>query len=442
LALAIDRYATFDPSFTVLLDVFRPLVSDGEFFNVLRRVGDATDDRSLRAVPLQLADARALHPTIRPHIFVVVVDSLRPDYLSPYNPAVTFTPAIDAFARESTVMQRAFTPYAGTALSQPALWAGGLIPRAMYVKPFADVNNLERLLRAGGYRRYISVDEILSLILEDWQDVVRLDAHIAQPEREEEAFKFDLCTTVGELSRRLEADGTDTPVFFYSQPQSVHIRALAPDHYPGTRNERTGTAQLFKPAVDAISRIDGCFGNLVQFLKRRDVYDQSIIVLTSDHGDSYGEAGRWGHAFYVAPEILRIPLIIRVPDALRADRRSDPHAVALLTDLTPTLYDLLGIGTSTGPLLGRSLLPRSTAPPAPSNDMFLIQSSYSRVFGLLDGAGDWLYTADANRLREEFYDLREGGTVAQSIPDSLRYRRSLLERLRQLDRYYGHPDVE
>ena len=150
-SLAIERYAVFDTSLHVLLDLFRPMVTDGEFFWMVRRAGDATDDRSLAPVTLRVAEGQDAPAAYRPHIFVIVVDSLRPDYLSPYNPKVTFTPAIAAFARESIVLRRAFTPYAGTALSQPALWAGGLIQRAMYVKPFAAVNNLERLLATNGY---------------------------------------------------------------------------------------------------------------------------------------------------------------------------------------------------------------------------------------------------------------------------------------------------
>jgi sulfatase-like protein len=443
LSLAIERYATFDTSFAVLLDVFRPMVSDDEFYDVLRRVGDATDDRSLSPVPLRIGVEPHARPSYRPHIFIFTIDSLRPDYLSAYNPSVTFTPAVGAFAKESVVMRQAFTPYAGTALSQPALWAGGLIQRAMYVKPFSEVNNLERLVRTSGYQAYISVDEILSVILGDWPDMVRLDAHLTHPERKDQMFKFDLCSTVKELTERLDGETMETPVFFYSQPQSLHIRVLAGDEQPVQAFRRTGSTSVFKPAAAALSRVDACFGGLIDYLKRRHVYDDSVIVLTSDHGDSYGEAGRWGHAFYVAPEILRIPLIIHLPARLKDEGRWNVDAVAMLTDLTPTLYDLLGLKAA--PLqepAGRTLMNPMIGEPPPLRDMHLIQSSYSRVFGLIDGAGKWMYTADANHKREEFYDLgggreSEGKTLVKA--DRLRYRKWLLERLRALDRYYGRP---
>ena len=76
----------------------------------------------------------------------VLVDSLRRDYLSPYNPKVTFTPATQAFAEESVVFERAFTRYGATGLSVPALWAGGMLLHKQYIKPFAPMNALEKLL--------------------------------------------------------------------------------------------------------------------------------------------------------------------------------------------------------------------------------------------------------------------------------------------------------
>ena len=440
LGLAVDRYATYDPSLTVLTDVFRPVVSDDQFFRTVRALGDATDDRSLSAVPMTVADLRH-PPAVRPpHLFVIVVDSMRPDYLGAYNAAATFTPAITAFAHDSLVMHRAFTQYAGTALSQPAIWAGGLIQRAMYVKPFAAVDNLERLTVAAGYRRYVSVDPPLSAILEDWSGLTRLDAQLDHPERLDQMYKFDLCGTVPDLIAHLDRDGTDRPIFMYSQPQNLHIRVLAGDAKPHDERVMVAGASFFKPAVEALTRVDGCFGTFIDALKARRLYDDSIVVLTADHGDSYGEAGRWAHAFYMAPETLRIPLILHVPPKYLAGRTVDPDALALLSDVTPTLCDLLGYPPShlADGVAGQSLFPRATDP-RPVRDLVLVQSSYSRLYGLLDGDARWIYVADANHFREEWYDLHSRDPFPQPVPAAERpkYRKWIVERLGQLDRFYG-----
>ena len=102
---------------------------------------------------------------VRPHIFVFVVDSLRRDYVSPYNRQVTFTPALERFAAESTVFERAFTRYGATGLSVPSLWVGGLVLHKQYVTPFAPMNTLARLLEHEQYAQWISMDNILDVIL-------------------------------------------------------------------------------------------------------------------------------------------------------------------------------------------------------------------------------------------------------------------------------------
>ena len=113
----------------------------------------------------------------------------------------------------------------------------------MYVQPFSAVNNLERLAVMGGYRRYLSVDEILSVILGDRSNIVRLDAHLAHPERKEEMFKFDICSTLTELAGRLDTDAASpAPIFFFSQPQSLHIRVLTGDNYPQADMLHSGPA--------------------------------------------------------------------------------------------------------------------------------------------------------------------------------------------------------
>ena len=143
---------------------------------------------------------------------------------------------------------------------------------------------------------------------------------------------------------------------------------------------------------------------------------------------------------YLAPETVRIPLIIHVPPSLRTGRVWDTDAVALSTDVTPTLYDLLGLRLSDpSGLLGRSLMPPGAAGLPRRPDTFLVQSSYSRVFGLLDGHGEWMYTADVNREKEDFYDLAGGSSYPKALvpADRLKYRKRLLERMEEVNRLYG-----
>jgi hypothetical protein len=436
--IALERYASVDRSLATVLDVFRPALNDRGFFLALREAADATDKRSLAAVPLRLIADQLAPPPQRPHVFVIVVDSLRPDYLGAYRPAgVSFTPAFDAFARESVVMRRAFTQYAGTALSQPAIWAGGLIPRFNYVQPFDAVNNLARLLSAGGYRQYVSMDEISKLTLGQLP-VHNLSPALLHPERKEEMFKFDLCETLEEVTSQLDRDARDPrPIFVFTQPQNLHIRVLA-EGFPTYDGVRVGDREFFRPAVSALRRLDSCFGRFIGDLKARHLYEDSIVVVTSDHGDSLGEQGRWGHAFYLVPETIRIPLLIHLPEGLRRDRRIDQEALAFATDITPSLYNLLGYRPSVTPLVGRALFPRAEDGDTPARRRYLVQSSYTRALGLLIDDGATLYVADANHVTEALFDLRNGksGEIPLRATERVRYRQWLLDAIAELNAFY------
>ncbi|HYK50987.1 MAG TPA: sulfatase-like hydrolase/transferase, partial [Terriglobales bacterium] len=288
--------------------------------------------------PVDVKVVPDLKPTTasKPNVFIIVVDSLRRDYVSPYNPAVTFTPNIAQFASESTVMRNSFTRYAGTTLSEPAIWAGTMMLHKHYVQPFSPMNNLEKLVETDGYDQYVTVDTVLRLLLKTPPQLHRLDASMTNWADQ------DLCRTAPEAQEMIDQRTDKTrPIFLYTQPQNIHVvsleraRALRPpsaEQYPG----------FYASAATEINRLDGCFGKFIKYLKTRGLYDNSIVVLTADHGESYGDFGHTNHAFGLHPEVLKVPLIFHLPTAMRKSMYYDPESIAFNIDVTPTLYYLLG----------------------------------------------------------------------------------------------------
>ena len=130
------------------------------------------------------------------------------------------------------------------------------------------------------------------------------------------------------------------------------------------------------------------------------------MVLTADHGDSLGEAGRWGHAYTLFPEVVRIPLVVHAPASLQT-RLADPSTLAFSTDITPTLYALTDhpVEPSASRVLGRPLLRQQATPSSDAADWQLLVSSYGPVYGILRGQGRWLYIVDAVNYRDYYYDL-------------------------------------
>jgi arylsulfatase A-like enzyme len=241
----------------------------------------------------------------------------------------------------------------------------------------------------------------------------------------------DLCATVDELSRKLTR--ATPPVFVYSLPQNVHIavasrRKVPPgESYPG----------FFAPVASALWRLDACLGRLVNVLKDIGRYENSVIIVTADHGDSLGEEGRWGHAYFVHPEVMRIPLIVHVPARLKARLAADTAAVSFSTDIAPSLYALLGYEPADlGSLYGRPLFERRQTDASEHADRrqqtFLLASSYGAVYATLRDNGRSLYVVDAVDGRDYAYDLGTGllGHRVDTTQNTMKENRQ--EILRQL----------
>jgi len=198
----LDDYRNYDIGFRLASDLTSPpraAVPDDSFFAFL--AGNTNIPRSVRTDPVQINLTPQIAPAVasRPNIFMIVIDSLRRDYVSPYNSEVTFTPGMDAFARESVVFQNAFTRYTGTGLSEPSIWAGAMLLHKQYVTPFYPMNSLQRLLEAENYRQFVARDEILKTIMAPSARVTALEANQA-------TMNLEACPTLAELREQGRTD--------------------------------------------------------------------------------------------------------------------------------------------------------------------------------------------------------------------------------------------
>src|SRR4029077_156024 len=131
-------------------------------------------------------------------------------------------------------------------------------------------------------------DVIMEQLLQPSESPVALD-------RDVRTMDYRLCRTLDELASTLPMtdEGDPRPVFGYSLPQDLHVSnimtASVPpgESYPG----------FHAPVAARGRKVDRCVGQFVDFLKRRGVYDRSIVILAADHGEMLGEDGRWGHAY-------------------------------------------------------------------------------------------------------------------------------------------------
>jgi hypothetical protein len=112
-----------------------------------------------------------------------------------------------------------------------------------------------------------------------------------------------------------------------------------------------------------VEQVDGEIARLVRYLEGRDLLENTIIVVTSDHGESLGEHDlTFAHAYYVYDASTVVPVLFSWPDEILTDTASD--AQVSLLDIMPTILELAGIGSASaeGSSLADSL--RNGAAPA------------------------------------------------------------------------------
>jgi arylsulfatase A-like enzyme len=348
---------------------------------------------------------------------------------------VDFTPNIDALASEGVVFRNAYSQYAGTYLSEPAIWAGAMLLHAHYLRPFQNVNGLEKLVNTDGYRKIVSYDNVLQEILAPTDDLIKLDTD------KKTWRELDLCSTVTQLAATLDAHpDSGRPLFVYAQPQNVQM--FADNNHPTWR-----TANWSRPGFNArialeVHQVDECLGGLFAYLKSHGLYDESIIVLASDHGDATGEFGRHAHSYLIYPEVMRVPLIVHLPKSMRGKFVYDTDHIATLTDITPSLYYLLGHRPiKQDPILGQPLFAetKKELDSYHRNELFLA-SDVAPTYGILDN-GRYMYATYASPARSFLFDLAKDPNAEHSIlTDELKrhYDERVIDNLKSIGDFYGY----
>jgi arylsulfatase A-like enzyme len=435
---AVEQYSDFDGSAFVIQHAFKPVLENDKYESWYRFLNDhgsirATVDAA--QVPL-VAELKPVNGR-KPHIFMFVIDALRRDYVSAYNPAVRFTPNLESFAHESVVFQHAYSQYAGTALADPGLWSGFQQINKTFAQPLWHENNLQPMLDVDGYDCYISYNTIVGFLSKDPHRVTGLNT--------DRSDQLDF----GPIAEQLQDDllnrkDTRQPIFAFAQPTNVHTLSLA---WHGAKIEVKPHPGFDDAYASAVERVDETFGRFIAFLKQHGLYDDSIVIVTADHGESLGEMGRQSHVANVTPEVIEIPLLIHLPEWEQSKMVWDSQAVATIHDITPTLYYLVGHRPlNDGELLGRPLFTLTQEEQKQkSRDHYFLMSSYGAVFGILAGDRKSLFMVDAMTRRNYYYDLQDDprafkNRVTIAIRD--RYEPVIRQELENIDRFYNVSEQE
>jgi arylsulfatase A-like enzyme/uncharacterized protein HemY len=323
----------------------------------------------------------ALLPTLvaaadQPSVILITLDTVRADRMGFLGSKRGLTPQIDVLARKSVVFERAYSQAPLTPVSHATILSG-TYPRFHGVRDFGSrlpdsPPYLPELLRARGYRTAAFVSSIIldpkngfTPGFERGFDVY--DAGFHRKKRNE--GRLDSIQRRGEITVARALDwlkkNRQGPVFMW-----IHIwDAHDPYDPPSPFKERYANA----PYDGCIAYVDATVGKLLAGLRTAGIYDGALIAVMSDHGESLGDHGENTHGVFLYDSTIRVPLLIKFPDARFAGQRV--AARASLVDVAPTLLEAV-LGPIPSAMQGQSLISVIRAKPA-SDPPSLAENEYS-----------------------------------------------------------------
>jgi choline-sulfatase len=197
-------------------------------------------------------------------------------------------------------------------------------------------------------------------------------------------------------------------------------------HAPYKPPEPYRTEYASSPYDGEIAFADEQVGRLLKFLKDKDLYQNTVIVLAGDHGESLGEHGEKTHGFFIYNATMHVPFIIKLPEN-RPSASASPRTIAdpvSLVDLMPTMLGTIGLEIP-AQVQGRSLLPQIRAgrdrdASADSTRVLYGETFLPRIhfnWSELRGAENTKYHF-IDAPRPELYDLaKDPGEVQNLIAD-------------------------
>jgi len=322
-------------------------------------------------------------PPDRLNLVLVSLDTCRADRLACYGGDPSITPALARFAREAVVFGDCLSQSGLTAPSHMSLFTGHYVHRYGLFNNRGGIDppyTLASVLRDAGWRTAAFTGNGSLTEKQGAASGFQLfESWVGEPAW---PFTRDLEEVVPRGLAWIDRESDGDPFFLFLHAYDPHApywpgeetRQRFAGWYEGDFDPRRLThpnefARLLKRGEigadelryvndlydGELAEADRVFGELLDGLRERGLLDTSIVIFTSDHGESLGEHGWVGHST-VWEEILHVPLLVRFPGGRHA---GDVGAPVQLVDLFPTLCAALGIAPPAG-LQGRDLTPLVT----------------------------------------------------------------------------------
>jgi arylsulfatase A-like enzyme len=401
------------------------------------------------------------------NVIYLILDAAGARHFGCYGYGRRTTPEIDRLAAEGVVFENAFTvagytlfamgsaftslypeehlggqpgktrlPAALTTvaevLSENGVRTGGFVANDLAGEPFGLHQGFESFVAV--HRRFKGGARAFRKVLPQWLAEAKERRSFGYVHFREPHFAYDPPPPFDTLF------GPDAPLPRARRRDYAWLTAVNEGRVALSSEEREHLVRLYD---GSLASVDAEVGALRRALEAEGLWDRTVVIVSSDHGEALYEHGYVGHLDSVAEEVLRIPLIVRFP------RGSAPAGLRVaepvdIIDVAPTLADLFGLSRARGTeaFRGRSLLPMLFG--APGRAARVARNGSHTGYALR--LGPLKLVEDLRRGTTRLYDLAEdpGEQLDQAARSPLVtafYRQALRRFLLELRRA-APPDAE
>lgn len=318
-------------------------------------------------------------------VFLIVVDTLRPDRLSCYGYTGHETPHIDGLAASGVLFRRMHAAASWTGPSMGTIMTSryppqlGMVERPIDRTTFrprerrkqinnsipAGAHTLAEMMRAAGFHTVAFVNQAFLNVhagylqgFEEWCHTTDTDKvawddpkqplpSVSLP-RDAELGQAD-AALVDAFVAWLSVTGEQRP-FVWLHLLRPHWPYLPPPRYMENQT-LTGDSALYDAEVRAT---DNDIGRVLEAIDRRYGLDRCVLVFTSDHGEAFGEHGGFEHGHSLHAEVSHVPMILRAPGLAAG---VTVKSIVRTADILPTVLELASVMPyTTEPFVGESLV--------------------------------------------------------------------------------------
>jgi arylsulfatase A-like enzyme/Flp pilus assembly protein TadD len=275
----------------------------------------------------------------RLNVILISMDTTRADHLGCYGYDGIRTPNIDALADRSLRFERCFSPVPITLPSHTTMLSG-LYPLRHSVRDNGtfslpeEVPTIAGILGAAGWRTMGVVGAFpltaqfgLSRDFDDWDEEFVARGRQILPL----AFEQRPANRVTRTALRLLEDHAGEPFFLFVHYFDAHRPWEAPALYANRYRDAPYDAE--------IAFMDSWIGRLLDRVRELGLLENTVIVLTADHGEGLSDHEEETHSFLLYNETVRVPLLLSAPGL----ERGVVDRPVSLADIAPTILDLLGL---------------------------------------------------------------------------------------------------